>query len=282
MYGDKPFFIFFSQSIEILKRLTLISLILLLTGLACNAYSQSKVLDQGEELKYIVYFGFIKLGEVKFKVSRVENDEGKKTCNAIAYIKTYDGVPFVTLNNIFESEMEYVKEQLYSKKFFATEFKDKDISKTDYRFNYDSIKVKVLKETNNRIDRNETISFNKGIKFQDGLSLFYSARLNSFANKNYIVPIFINEGQSSVKYSFNINKDVVSVSSVDYDISVIKVAGVADFTGIFGLTGEFAGWFSDDEYRVPIKAQLNVLIGSITLELASYKKTNWKPPVFKH
>ncbi len=265
-----------------LHNLKRFALILLLTVFACNSYSQSKVLDQGEELKYIVYFGFIKLGEVKLKVSRVENDEGKKTCNAIAYIKTYDGVPFVSLNNIFESEMDYVKEQLFAKKFFATEFKGKDIAKTDYRFNYDSTKVKILKETNTRIDRNETISFNKGIKFQDGLSIFYSARMNSFANKNYNVPIFINEGQSSVKYSFNINKDVVSVSSVDYDISVIKVAGVADFTGIAGLTGEFAGWFSDDEFRVPIKAQLNVLIGSITLELASYKKTNWKPPVFKH
>lgn len=262
-----------------MKRL---ALILLLTGFACNSYSQTKVLDQGEELKYTVYFGFIKLGEVKIKLSKIDNDEGKKSCNAIAYIKSYDGVPFVTLNNIFESEMEMNKEQLYSRKFFATEFKNKDIAKTDYRFNYDSNKVKILKETNNKTDRNETISFNKGIRFQDGLSIFYSARLNSFANKNYNIPIFINEGQSSVKYSFNINKDVVSVSGVDYDISVIKVAGVADFTGIFGLTGEFVGWFSDDEYRVPIKAQLNVLIGSITLELSSYKKANWKPPVFKN
>lgn len=262
-----------------MKRLTLI---LFLTGFACNSYGQAKVLDQSEELKYTVYFGFIKLGEVKIKMSKIETEDSKKVCNAIGYIKSFDGVPFVTLNNIFESEMEISKEQLYSKKFYATEFKDKDIAKTDYRFNYDSSKVKVIKEMNNKIERNETISFNKGIRFQDGLSIFYSARMNSFANKNYNIPIFINEGQSSVKYSFNINKDVVSVGSVDYDISVIKIAGVADFTGVFGLTGEFVGWFSDDDYRVPIKAQLNVLIGSITLELSSYKKANWKPPVFKH
>lgn len=222
------------------------------------------MLEQGEELKYIVYFGFIKLGEVKLRMTQIDNSEGKKECFAKADIKSYDGVPFVSLNNIFESEMEYVKEQLYSKKFYASEFKGKDIQKTDYRFNYDSNKVKVIKEMNNKIERNDYVTFNKGIKYQDGLSIFYSARLNSFANKNYNIPIFINESQSSVKYSFNINKDVVSIGSVDYDISVIKVAGVADFTGIFGLTGEFVGWFSDDEYRVPIKAQLNVIIDSIT------------------
>jgi len=260
-----------------------ISLIILFLFLSVNLFAQSKVLDAGEELKYEVYFGFIKLGEVKMKMTSIENEEGgKKTCNAIAYIKSYDGIPFVTLNNIFESEMDLVKDQLYSAKFYSTEFKDKTIQKTDYRFNYDSGKVKVIREIDNKIENSGTINFNKGIKFQDGLSLFYTARMNSFANKNYNVPIFINEGQSSVKYSFNINKDVVSVNSVDYDISVIKVAGVADFTGVFGLTGEFVGWFSDDEYRVPIKAQLNVLIGSITLELASYKKKNWKPPLFKN
>ncbi len=273
---------FLFLSLNIKYRLKRLAIIFLLTGFACNAFGQAKVLDQGEELKYIVYFGFIKLGEVKLKMSRIESEGGKKNCYASATIKSYDGVPFVKLNNIFETEMEISKEQLYSTKFYASEFKEKDIAKTDYRFNYDSSKVKILKETNNKIERNDTVSFNKGIRFQDGLSLFYSARMNSFANKNYNVPIFINEGQNSVKYSFNINKDVVSVSSVDYDISVIKVLGVADFTGIFGLTGEFAGWFSDDEYRVPIKAQLNVLIGSITLELSSYKKANWKPPVFKH
>lgn len=251
-------------------------------GLSANTFPQSKVLDQGEDLKYIVYFGFIKLGEVKIKMSNVESSEGKKICNASATLKSYDGVPFVSLNNIFESEMEVVKEQLYSKKFYATEFKGKDIAKTDYRFNYDSNKVKIIKETNYKIERNESVAFNKGVKYQDGLSIFYLARLNSFANKNYIVPVYINESQSSVKYSFNINKDVVSISSVDYDVSVIKIAGVADFTGVFGLTGEFIGWFSDDEYRVPIKAQLNVLIGSITLELSTYKKTNWKPPKFKN
>ena len=245
-------------------------------------FAQSKVLEQGEELQYVVYYGFIKLGEVKFKVSNVSNTDDKKTCNANVTMKSYDGVPLVNISYIFESEMEAMNNQLYSMNFHSSEFKNKAIENTDYNFLYDSSYVKILKESSGKSLYSGNYKFNSGIKYQDGLSLFYAARLNSFENKNYNVPIFINENQNSVKYSFNINKDVVNIDLVDYDISVIKIAGQADFTGVFGLTGEFVGWFSDDDYRVPIKAQFNVLIGSVTLELSSYKKKSWKPPLFKN
>ena len=248
-----------------------------------NTFAQSKVLEQGEELKYEVYYGFIKLGMVKFKTSNVTVNEDKSiTCNSSVEMKSYDGVPLVSISYIFESEMQAIKNEIYSTSFHSSEFKDKQILNTSYEFVYDSSFVRMSKESNNKSLFNGNYKFNKGTKYQDGLSLFYTARLNSFESKNYNVPIFINENQNSVKYSFNKNEDVVNIDMVDYDIGVIKIAGNADFTGVFGLTGEFIGWFSDDEYRVPIKAQFNVLIGSVTLELISYKKKNWKPPVFKN
>ncbi|CAN5403033.1 hypothetical protein BH10BAC5_BH10BAC5_07780 [soil metagenome] len=249
---------------------------------ACT-FAQSKVLEQGEELKYEVYYGFIKLGMVKFKMSNVNTSDPKKTTsNASVEMKSYEGVPLVNISYIFESEMESFKNDLYSKSFHSSEFKNKQILNTSYEFVYDSNFVRMLKESNNKTLFSGNYKFGNGIKLQDGLSLFYAARLHSFDNKNYNIPVFINENQNSVKYSFNINEDVVNIDLVNYDIGVIKIAGIADFTGVFGLTGEFIGWFSDDEYRVPIKAQFNVLIGSVTLELISYKKKNWKPPVFKN
>ncbi len=68
---------------------------------------------------------------------------------------------------------------------------------------------------------------------------------------------------------------------LNYEAKCVRVAGVADFVGVFGLTGEFAGWFSDDEFRVPLKAKFNVTIGSITMELSSFKKRGWKAPAFQ-
>ena len=55
-----------------------------------------------------------------------------------------------------------------------------------------------------------------------------------------------------------------------------------DFISIFGLTGYFEGWFSNDEASIPIVAKMKVLIGNITLELKSWKREGWIPPKYKN
>jgi hypothetical protein len=65
---------------------------------------------------------------------------------------------------------------------------------------------------------------------------------------------------------------------VEYPVDVVKFEGVAEFKGIFGLTGEFTGWFSNDDARVPIKANMEVIIGSVTIELMQWKRAGWLPP----
>jgi hypothetical protein len=44
------------------------------------------------------------------------------------------------------------------------------------------------------------------------------------------------------------------------------------------LTGDFEGWFSNDEARVPILAKMKVILGSITIELMRWKRAGWTPP----
>ena len=247
-----------------------------------NGHSSTKILDVGEELNYRAYFGFIKLGEVKFKITSSYSEDNKNIYNAMATIKSYEGIPFVYVNFIFETTMEKETDGLFSQKFYSTEFKeDKSLTRIEYKFKYNDKVISVKRETDGNVENEKKIVIDENTRYQDGLSIFYHARLQSLSNKNYITPVYINERESSVRYSFNINKDVVSSDLTEYDVSVIKIAGVADFVGIFGLTGEFVGWFSDDNSRVPVKAQFNVKIGSISLELYSYKKKNWKPPKFE-
>jgi hypothetical protein len=70
----------------------------------------------------------------------------------------------------------------------------------------------------------------------------------------------------------------VEVDAIDYPVDVIGFDGHADFVGIFGLTGGFEGWFSNDEARVPILAKMKVLIGSVTIELMKWSRPGWSPP----
>ena len=264
-----------------------IILIFFLLSFAFNISAHDKILEPGEELTYKVYYHFIKLGEVTLKITNKIKDGDFIVYSAIANIKSYDGIPFVSINYKFETKMNHKDNDLYSQYFSSTEFNKKSpaekynsISITDYYFQHDDNLIRITKQTDMNITRDDTVTFTSMPKFQDGLSIFYNARLNSLKQKPYRIPVFMNEQESSVNYSFNMNEDVVSIDAFDYDISVIKIEGVALFKAIFGLTGEFKGWLSNDDYRVPVKAEFNVVIGKITMELSSFKKSSWQPPKF--
>ena len=64
------------------------------------------------------------------------------------------------------------------------------------------------------------------------------------------------------------------------DISSLYLEGFAYFTAVFGLTGDFSGWFSNDTAKIPLRAKLQVKIGSVSLELKCWKRKNWKPPQY--
>jgi hypothetical protein len=258
-----------------LKAIKIILVILLFCG---NLLAHDKILEVGEELNYKVYYGFIKLGEVKFKISSYDATSKKYT--ATAELKNYEALPLVKINYFFESTMINKGDSIYSFRFYSSEFKDKDITHIDYTFDYDKGVIIAKNDKNFQNEEKKEIKIDANKRYQDGLSLFYDARVHSLSNKNYIVPVYINSQESSVNYSFNMNKDVVSSDLKAYDMSAIKIIGTAHFIGVFGLTGEFVGWLSDDDARVPLKAKFNVSIGSITLELTSYKKKNWSPPVY--
>jgi len=48
--------------------------------------------------------------------------------------------------------------------------------------------------------------------------------------------------------------------------------------GNYGLSGKFEGWFSDDDAHIPIKAKMNVYVGSVVIELVKWKRGSWNPP----
>lgn len=261
-------------------RLSFFVLTLIMSFDTKEAFLQEKVLEVGEELKYEVSYGFIKLGYMKFILSNFRKDGKKSVYNCKLEIKSYPEVPFIKINEIFESEMEFSEDELFSQKFYETNFKERSITRSDYKFNYLKSLVKITKETDGNVEKNIQLPIKKNVRYKDELSWQYDSRINSFTNKNYNIPVFVNEEESSIRYSFNVNKTVINVEKFDYDISVIKMEGISDYTGYFGFKGEFLILLSDDEYRVPIKAYFNSSLGNVVWELISFKKNKWQPPAF--
>jgi hypothetical protein len=72
----------------------------------------------------------------------------------------------------------------------------------------------------------------------------------------------------------------VSVDAADYDIECVRLDSETNFIGIFGLTGYFVGWFTNDEASIPVVANMKVIIGNIKLKLVKWKREGWMPPKY--
>lgn len=241
------------------------------------SFTSEKKLQPGEELNYVVRYSFINLGEVRIRIKDKKNVNGQTQYNAIAYIDSYDGIPFVNLHQIYESK---VNQNYYSDYFRGIVKGEEYTSYTEYYFDYDESKIQIKKGkfTPRQLWIDSTTSI--GEQYHDGLSIFFYARMMSGKSKSILLPCFVNEQKVHTKINFYDEVIPVSIDALDYEVSCVRLDGEMDFISIFGLTGYFEGWFSNDDASIPIVANMKVLIGNITLELKSWKREGWKAPKY--
>jgi hypothetical protein len=242
-----------------------------------RTFSQSAVFEDGEELNYNVYYSFINIGLARFTTERITGKSDRFICRS--RLKSNDALPFVDVNYEFISEVEVKNGSVIPHKFTAYEYKDGKTSTLICNFYYDSGFVAIKKtgySGNTEIDKKIISS----TLFQDGLSIFYFARMNSALNESKNVPVIMYIDTALMKINFNPQKTDIDIDPVDYDVNSLHLDGFSYFTAVFGLTGDFEGWFSNDDARIPLKAKLQVKIGNVTLELQSWKRKNWTPPKY--
>ena len=141
-----------------------------------NSLEIKKKLQVGEELTYVVKYSLIKLGEVKLKIISKNTEKGKTYYSAMAFIDSYSGIPFVNLHQIYETKIAVDS----ASSFFRGLVKgDEYTSFTDYNFDYKdtTIYIKKGKVYPHQLWVDSTTSRDK--KYQDGLSIFYYARMNT-------------------------------------------------------------------------------------------------------
>ncbi|MBI3193079.1 MAG: DUF3108 domain-containing protein [Ignavibacteriae bacterium] len=237
--------------------------------------NDSLLFQVGEELTYNVSYAFIDIGQVRIKIVDKFQENGYTLYSAIAYIDSYKGVPFVDLHTIYESK---ISPPLCSDWFRA---RTKDENKwwhITYEMDYDkrSMDIKQGEFGTEAISKQQTLVLDTF--FQDGLSLFFFARSRVRYKHTVTIPTIIQEQKVNTFLNFMNERTSEEIDAVDYPIDVVHFDGRADFVGIFGMTGEFEGWFSNDEARVPILAKMKVLIGNVRIELMKWKRAGWNPP----
>ena len=239
-----------------------------------NTPVPSRVLVESEELTYNVRYAFFDLGQIRIRTVNKVEEAAPSAYLTRAFIDSYSTIPFVDLHATFRS---LVDSTVYSRGF---EGKVKDDDYWDfarYTFEYDNNRI--ITEVGHKdttIEKRDTLTADS--RYQDGLSLFFYARDRLFSAQRVNVPTIIKEEKVSTYIDFHQTRTSVEIDAVDYPVDVIELSGTANFVGLFGLTGDFEGWFSNDEARIPILAKMKVILGSVTIELMNWKRAGWAPP----
>jgi hypothetical protein len=235
------------------------------------------MLQVGEVLRYKVGYLFFHLGTIRIQVDGREERNGRVVYKASAYLDSR--IPVITdLHIRFESELD---EEIFSYWWTAEDSTDGEIQVRKMTFDYEKNRVtleKGRKKTGEPYLPEGTDSGIVTTKCQDGLSLFFYAREHVKESREHNVATVIDTEQVNTYINFRNAPKAIEIDAVDYDVDVVDFDGEAEFVGVFGLTGGFQGWFSNDDARVPIYAKMNVIIGSITVELESWERPGWEPP----
>lgn len=248
---------------------------LFFTNPSVASASDGQFLYPGEELVYRVSYLNITLGTIRCVTEPATTYDGKTCSKVKIYINSHPNIPFISLHAIYESWME--QDARYSYKFNANTMGDDDKWYFDeYLFDYDKKLVTMEKYYDKK--KIQTKSYSIKRKYNDGSSLLFAARSFLFSKKSYALPTVIMDDTVSTVINFTGAKEEVEIDAVEYPVKTVSFIGNANWTGIYGLTGKFRGWFSDDEARVPIKAEMSVYVGSVTIELQSWKRGTWQPP----
>ena len=81
-----------------------------------NKGYKNKKLVVGEDLTYVVKYAFLRLGEVRIRVTEKLNLRNTPVYKTIANIDSYPDLPFVSIHQVYES---YIDSSYFPLKFFA-------------------------------------------------------------------------------------------------------------------------------------------------------------------
>lgn len=248
-----------------LKKYVLTALFFLNSGIGfCQIFYSS------EYLKYNVEYAWFRLGILEFSAHPIENSD---FVEAVITIKSNPSLPFVHLDWKFNSTFDQKK--LRTIKYEAFSYSSDSIH-TVYDFRYDEKKVYI-----NRYDKHKKLlkSAIKDISdFElDAMTLFYFSRFQKKGTSISKIEIWNDFVKESTSLKVDQKPELIEVENLNRSLMTHFVSGKADINGLYGLSGKFSGYFSDDSLSVPVLSKLNVLIGSVTCKLVEYKNKDWHP-----
>ena len=217
------------------------------------------VFKVGERLDYRLRYGFITAAEASI---RVEETTAQFDNNPVFHLVA-EGRTAGSFNFFYKVRNRY--DSYVDKKTMAPYLYTENIREANYRRND---KARFYQEERKVVSNNGTF-YASGQTF-DVVSAYYFARnLNISAlteGDTFSLDYFLHDGISKMDIQY-VGKEVVK-TSLGY-VRCIKFSPSIQPGRIFRKNSKLYLWITDDANRIPVKAHVEILVGSVTLELIS-------------
>jgi len=240
--------------------------------------NENNVFMDGERIEYKVRWWIFRLGTIAATTEKIEDTTATRQYRVRISLESDPSIFFFTIKSQYESVISV--SPLRCTQFIGYEIDGKDTLVTVYLAN-DSLRqvkmeewkypagVKVREKIQDSLDA-----------FYEGASLVFLARKMLHSNLRIVAPTLVDMDFFTTNIDFTDNVSAVSIDAYPQRISVKELSGRANFSGksLGGFSGDFRGFFSNDEAAIPIKAEMNISLGTAHIELERWSRPGWIPP----
>jgi len=223
------------------------------------AYLKESVFNPGEVLKYRLKYGFISAAEGTLRVQKSDLKFNQKPVYHLSAQGKTAGAfnVFYTVNNRYDS---YIDTKTFLPYYYTENIREGKYRRTD--------KVKFDQSKN-------VVTGNKGVfkganQTFDLLSAYYFARNLDLSkvgvNQSFSLTYFLNDEVATLAITY-LGKERIKTSMGTFNC--LKFSPEIKPGRIFKKDSRLYLWVTDDGNRIPVKAEVEILVGSVTLELTS-------------
>lgn len=230
---------------------------------AQNGQGARRPFIAGEVLQYKVKWTYLRLGTVT--ITQTASDSGLFLIHMS--VRSNPSLPFIDVNFRNHSMLSERSQSLTEE--VITSGKDTG-EKTVYWFDRATRQLLMEDSLLGRRTRRDSLSW--VTECYDALGLLMLSRLSAGSGKSVSLPTLNDYKINQTDVSYTNLREETDVPVFNARRRCVVVSGYAHWVGssFAGMRGPFRGWFTDDEAAIPVRAEVDILLGAITLELESY------------
>lgn len=223
-----------------------------------------------ERLTYKVSYGGLYLGNVIVNPFRPHEYQGRKVWLGSSIVKSNPDLWIVgDREEHFWGIIDQNDTTIFEYHYWKDDIDDRKEKEEQYIADYPKRQVTYILKGDTTIvkDIDEPKVF--------GMGFFMISRMHANLGELLRIPIVVSGEDKNINVQYGSPSDttlwISPVEGINDTLSAIPVKATANIKGPFGFNGNFSGFYSADERRIPLEARLKVWLGRVNVTLEKYE-----------